>query len=319
MHRTRASIVLATSLALALVWSWTATSLVAIEPVVTGAGDQWMPSANDTYIAYASWTRDTGYRALAEPVDGGTPLRLNSAGTSGVTGAIDPGTDRVLYQEWTRRGSGLFLYDLETRDRSRAPGVNSPDWEWYPLLSSTFITFQRDRNVRGTWYTSFFVYHRQSEALRKLGTWRSNAVGLFNGSVGDRYIAYTQCTSRNCAAYLYDWEMNDTRRVPTENDRAQYAPVVDEANGTIYFTRSAYVWRTDSKCGVAANIWRIALDLTGEPEKIVDLPDGIDTGWTASITSSGITGEMDLYIERWDCRRTAADVYVARGVDSGPV
>jgi hypothetical protein len=319
MRRTRVSLVLATSLALVRVWSSTAASLVALDPVVTGAGDQWIPSANDTYIAYSSWTRDTGFRAVAEPLDGGAARRLNAAGTNGVTGAIDPGTDRVLYQEWTRRGSGLLFFDLETLTRSRAPGVNSPDWEWYPLLSSTFITFQRDRIVRGIWHTSFFVYHRNTGAMRKLGTWKSSAVGLFNGSVGDRYVAYTLCTNTGCAAFLYDWVTNDTRRVPTQDGRAQYAPVVDEVNDAIYFTRSAYVWRTDSRCGVGANVWRMPLDLTGDPERIVDLPDGIDTGWTASITPNGMTGQMDLYIERWDCARTAADIYVAKGVDAGPL
>ena len=105
-------------------------------------------------------------------------------------------------------------------------------WEWYPLISSTFITFFRDRYVNGRWETSMYVYHRGSGATRKLWTYPSEPVGTYNGSVGDRYVAYTLCR-RTCQAYFYDWVEKDTRKIPADGED-QYAPIIDEVNGTVY-------------------------------------------------------------------------------------
>jgi hypothetical protein len=292
----------------------TASAVVPIEPVVTDPGEQWLAYANDTYVVYTEHPRENQnqYSALARPLAGGQVTRLNASGTRGFTGGIDPGTNRVIYQEWTReRGSRLFFYDLDTDQRTKVPGVDAKGFsEWRPVISSRSIMFTRERFRQGAWYDSIHVYERSTGAIRKLGTWEWGPTIVFPGSVGERFAAYTLCNRRNCWAYLYDWDTKTLRRVPSDDGRPQYAPVIDEGAGTLYVSRSA-----NNRCGVGVGIWRMPLDLTGADTKIVALPRGIDTDWSSSLTVSGATGEVDLYLERYDCDRETGDIYVARSVD----
>ena len=95
----------------------------------------------------------------------------------------------------------------------------------------------------------------------------------------------------------------------------QYMPVLDEVNSSVYFARSG------RNCGQDVDIWRLPLPLSegDTPTHIVELPAGIDTGFTASLTANAETGQMDLYLERWDCTAQQNDIYVARGVDAEPM
>jgi len=293
-----------------------AHALVPIEPVITGKGEQYRGFANETYVVYTNWVRRTKTStAYARPLAGGPKQRLNAAGTGGNVGGIDPGTNTVILQQWNRRRSGIYFYDLDTDVRTKAAGVNSKKWEWNPLISSTFIVYALEHLRHGDWYTSLKVFRRDNSVTRALGTWRAGPNEMFPGSAGDRYVTYTVCNRRTCFAYLYDWETKTKQRIPTENRKAQYAPVIDESNSTVYFTRSA-----PDRCGRGVNIWQRPIPLAGgDPvTKIVALPAGIDTGWESSLTANGGTGEMDLYIERWVCANRTGDVYVARGVDTIP-
>lgn len=312
MRRAIIVALLAVPLALVIAASGTALAVVEPEPVITGKGAQYRGFANDSYVAYSNWTRSTGTVAFAKSLADGTRTKLNAAGTEGNVGGFDPGTNAVIYQQWTRRGSGIFFYDLDTDVRTQAPGVNSRYWEWNPLISNTFIVYSLDRYRRGNWYTSLKVYHRADQVARTLGTWKWDPNMMFPGSAGDQYITYTLCTRITCFAYLYDWQNETRQRIPTVGDQAQYAPVVDEANSVVYFTRSA-----PEACGRAVDVWRRPIPLadTDTPVKIVDLPRGIDTGWESSLTANGDTGNKDLYFERWNCSQEVGDVYVARGVD----
>lgn len=314
MRRASGASILALALAFTFGTVGTAQAVVPIEPVLTGPSDTWLAFANDDYLVYSFWKRSAPktYSALAEPLGGGPLTKLNRAGTRGFTGNFVPGTNRVIYWEWTRKGSNVFLYDLDTGQRSAPPGVNTKAWEWQPLVSTNYVFFARDRYRNRNWYTSLLVRRRSDGVTRTLGTWNWDPNLVFTGSVGERYATYTVCTRKNCFAYLYDWDTSTKRRIPTVNDRAQYAPVVDEVNGTVYFSRSG------QKCGSSVAIWRLPLTLTGVATKIVALPRGIDTGWTSSLTANGTTGQMDLWFERWNCSQENADVVVARGVDAGP-
>ncbi len=109
--------------------------------------------------------------------------------------------------------------------------------------------------------------------------------------------------------FVVDLEDGTQRAIPNPKDRAQYAAVVDEANSMVYFGRE--IW-----CGRNSNIWRLPLDLTGDPEKVVDLPDGISAGWAPSLTANAITGHVDLYYERYECATGRGDVFVAPSVDA---
>lgn len=280
------------------------------EPVVTGPADDNRPSANDTWVAYTHFPlRAFSPDVVARNLETDDRVRVNRKNTHASMGAFDPGTNVVLYQQVYRRRSSLVLYDLDTGERTRAPGVNTKQgWEYHALISSTFITFFRDEYVDGGWETSMFVYRRSDGALRTLWTEELINVEVYNGSVGDRYVAYTICR-RTCGAFLYDWVEEDTHRIPS-HDTFQWAPVIDEVNGTVYVTRR-------EECGAGANVFRFPMSLEGPPEKIVDLPRGVGTGPWNSLAVNPTTGMMDLWLDWRTCFR-GSDVYVARNVDEGP-
>jgi hypothetical protein len=315
MRRSRLVFTLAVSLSLVSITGGAASGIVTLEPVITGKGEQYRAFVNDSYITYTQWNKATGVSsAFARPPTGGTRTKLNTDGTSGITGGFDPGTNRVLYQQYNRRGSDLFFYDLDTGTRSKA-NVSSPLWEWQPLISESFIVFVRERERRGNFYESLRVLDRGTGTARTIAQWKWDPVRIFVGAAGDRYVTYTYCDNVNCRAYIYDWQTNTHQRIPTVNKKPQYAPIVDEVNSTVYFTRSG------PRCGQQVNIWRRPLPISSSDTvtKIVDLPDGIDTGWEASLTANSSSGQMDLYVERYICGQKTGDVYVARGVDAGPV
>ncbi len=312
MRRSRLVTMLGVTTALLLLAVSTAYALVDLTPVITARGEQYRAFANDQYIAYTQWLDRSGNTAFAKAF-GGSRTTLNQAGTDGVTGGFDPGTNTVLYQQYTRRGSALYFYDLDTDLRSKAAGVNSRLWEWGPQISSTFIVYARDRVRRGNVYTSLVVYNRHSDATRVLGTWRWGPYQMFTGSAGDTYVAYTLCNRKTCVARVYDWDTKSTVKIPTVNGKAQYAPVVDETNSAVYFTRSS-----NAACGRRVDIWRRPFPINGGDTavKIVDIPAGVDTGWESSLTLNGTSGDMDLYIERYRCGANTGDIYVASGVSA---
>jgi len=309
MHRSRLATVLGLSTALVVLSATIAYGLVDLTPVVTGKGEQYRAFANDDYLVYTQWSRASGNTAFAKPV-GGSRSKINATGTGGVVGGFDPTTNKVLYQQYTRRRSALYFYDLDTDQRSQPAGVNSKRWEWGPLISSRFIVFGRDRVRRGKIYTSLVVHNRTTDATRVLGTWRWGPYAMFPGSAGETYVAYTLC-KKTCFAKVYDWDTKSTVKIPTVNGKSQYAPVVDEANGAVYFSRSA-----NSGCGKHVDIWRrpFPINAAETATRIIDIPRGIDTGWESSLTLNGTSGEMDLYIERYDCRKQTGDVYVGESV-----
>lgn len=314
MQRSRMARAFALSLVLVVLTGGVADAQIQLEPVVVEAAEQYTPFANDTYVVYSQWSprRPNRFTAFARPLAGGAPIRLNEAGTNGEAGGFDPGTNQVIYTQWTRQEAAtLYFYDLDTGQRTEVPGVNSAAGSWVPLISSTFITFLRDRFRQGVWYTDLLVFERATGQTRTIRTWKEPVFG-FPGSVGDRYVAYTLCTKRNCFAHLYDWETDTQRRIPTVNRRPQYAPVVDETNGVVYVVRSG------DRCGRRVGIWRQPLDLSSGATKLFGLPRGIDTGWISSVTPNGATGQTDLYFERWECAGETGDIYVARGVDAEP-
>ena len=100
-HRVRTLFALSLSFVLVAIGSGHARALVTPEPVISGAGDQWMPSANDEWVAYASWSRSSPnrYSAVAWNIADDTTTRLNAAGSNGDMGGFDPGTNTVLYAQ----------------------------------------------------------------------------------------------------------------------------------------------------------------------------------------------------------------------------
>lgn len=303
-------VLLATSVALA------GTVVVPTE-VLGGPGHQLQPFTNGAYFAYTEETRQNGNwydNAYLRTVATGHTVRLNSARKGGWTGSFDPGTNRVIFQQWNAHGSELRIYDADTHSRSTPGAVNSPRWEWSPLMSSRFITYFENRGPNEE-RVLLRIYDRMTHDTRTIDEWmrRRSLELLENGSVGEQYASWTVCTSAGgCSAHVYDSVTHETAKIPSPADRHEYAPVVDELNSLVYFTRGR------SGCGRSADIYAQALDLTGTATRIVELPGGIDTGWTASIYDNPVTHLMDLYYAQIDCdRNLARDIWVAAGVAPG--
>jgi len=291
---------LALSLAVVIVSAPQALALVTPERVLTMDALQFYPSGTTAYLAYTSnsLAHPKRWNAIAYDRAGGTTRKLNETGTQGFTGGFDPGTNTVIFQQRTDKGSALYLYDVDAAARTKVPDVNSAAWEWDPRISTKYVTFFRDEYVASTYKTRIYMYVRSSGRQRVLKTYPiSKDTSLHNGVVGERYATWTRCAAGTCSAFLYDAAQSTVRTIPTVNGKPQYAAVVDEANGFVYYIRSGF------GCGVSVALWRLPLENLGSaPVKIAVLPDGIDTDGYASFAPNPDTGAQDLLFTHIKCK-----------------
>jgi hypothetical protein len=290
-----------------------ASAAVTPERVIGLRGEQYDPFAKGTLVAFSTYRANRHHTYLRDTSDGST-VRVEASGQADANG-FDPADGRVLYTNWNaKRRGNLFLYDPVTGDRSPLSDLNTREWEWDGRISSTFVLFLRARKANGTWHTDVMLFDRAGSTVDRIATYqRASVLDLEAGSVGDRYATWTVCRRGwACSALLYDPTTGTVRTVPTSHGRRQYAPVVDEANDVVYFTRLG----GDRWCH-NANIWRLPLAHLGTaPTKIVALPGGTDTGWTSSLLTDGVTGSVDLYFERYVCSNGGGDIFRAAEVDA---
>jgi hypothetical protein len=311
MRRTLSSLALAFAL-LASSAPPAHAALITPERLLGRIGDQFLPFGNDAYLAFVENTPTKPNRWNATALDRVSHVltRINEPETFGFPGGFDPGTNDVIYQQAKGRNSAIYRFDLDTFNHTKEPGVNSSAWEWAPRISATYITFLRDVFISGRLKTRVFLYTRGTGDLTKLaaypGDFPDNFVG--NGVVGDRFATWTTCSPKTCAIYVYDAQTTTLRKVPTKNSRPQYAPVVDEAGGYLYFFRSGF------GCGLDVILWRVPLAHLGQaPTKISALPDGIDADWTASFIPNLDVGGEDLAFT-WIRCTGHSDLYVVPGL-----
>jgi hypothetical protein len=281
-------------------------------PVIDGPEDQWQPFANDTWLAWTSNTvaHPNHWNAYVRPIAGGSKKQVNAKGTAGFAGNFDPGTNVMIYEQGTSKDGSIYFYDADSGTRSKVPGVNSRRWEWQPRVSNSFILFQRDRRKDGRWYTDVLLYDRVTTDTQRLGTWRSSGNVLRTGNVGDRYATFFVGTKKGFFPFLFDTQTDTRTRIKSAQPYA-WAPLVDEANGTVYFAASG------AHCGQNANIWRLPISLAGTATNIVDLPRGVDIGWVTSLAPDPVAG-LDLLFYRLRCSRRQGDVFKAEQVDAVP-
>ena len=55
---------------------------------------------------------------------------------------------------------------------------------------------------------------------------------------------------------------------------------------------------------------------TGTSDAIADLPEGVDTDWSMSLTLNPVSGGMDLLFDRFRCAQGEGDIYALRSVDT---
>ena len=128
--------------ALILLLPQVASAVVTPSKVYDPPANQWFPFRNASYLAYQSnsTAHPRHYNAYARDLAGGTNRKLNAKGTEGAPGGFDPGTNTVIFQEWSD-GSAIRMFDLDAQAPVSVPGaLNSPKWEWQPRISTAYIS-----------------------------------------------------------------------------------------------------------------------------------------------------------------------------------
>ena len=299
----------ALALALVVLAGGPAGAVVGPQQIMAGPEDQFLPSANGTYLIWTANSEAFPNRYLAYGKVRGTSgrFRLNPSGTRGYAGGIDPGQNRAVYQQIDGRSSDLYTINLETRVRVKLPAlVNSARWERSPRVSDAFYLFARDTAAT----TTVLLYDRAAKSIESLASFDIERYSVTPGAVGEQYATWTVCTVFNCNAFVRNTATDQTRKIPAPDGKARYAPVVHEGEAQVYFVRSG------PRCGVAVRIMRVPLpDLGATPVLLAALPDGIDAGLQQSVQELGT--RVDLWFSRYRCGPEHGDIYRLR--DVGPV
>jgi hypothetical protein len=271
------------------------------QQVLAGPEDQILPSVNDTYLIWSENSASFPNRFHAFGKVRGTTGRfqLNPAGTRGYAGGIDPDQDRAIYQHIDGQASDLYTINLVTLRRKKLPSpINTDRWEWGPRISNAFYLFARDASSR----TRLFLYDRAAHTMETLVSFDLTTYYTVPGAVGERYATWSVCGPLSCRAFVHDTETDRTRKIPAPDGKARYAPIVDEAEGSVYFVRSG------RGCGSAVQIMRVPVaDLGSTPTNLVNLPTSVDVGYRMSLDQVG--ARVDLWFSRHRCAPHQGDIY----------
>lgn len=295
-----------------------ATPAVALTPVevVGGPRNQYSPSSNGTYVAWTTVTGgdSRGRSVYVKELPDGAAERINPIGTAARAAHFVGSSDVVVYTQ--RRGGhwDIYFYDLASGTRTKAPALvdGATTEEWSPMASDRYILFWRQKYSRAGELLNgwLLLYDRVAETMRTLAT----GLGYyFPGSAGATYVSWTTCDLArwvpNCNAHYWS-ESGGAVRLTRPKDRIQYAPVIDETDGTIYFVRAVR-----HACGEKVTIRRA--DLGSDTSTVLaSLPAGIDTDYVQSVARDTSTGHLDLYFDRYRCEQNTGDIYALRGVDA---
>jgi hypothetical protein len=108
--------------------------------------------------------------------------------------------------------------------------------------------FARDAPLK----TTIFLYDRAGKTMERLVSLDLTKYYVAPGAVGERYATWSVCGPRTCNAFIRDTDTDQTED-PRSRRKPRYAPMVDEAEGLVYFVRSG------PTCGSTVRIMRLAL------------------------------------------------------------
>ena len=304
---------LAVLFAIGSVWivgAMPATAVSGPSRVLAGPEDQFQPSTNGTYLIWTqnSLAQPKRFRALGKVRGTTTVFQLNEVGTQGYAGGIDPDQDRAIYQQIEGATSDLYTISLvnPTSRTKLGPKINTAFREWGPEISNRYFLFARDASLK----TSIILYDRLAKTTKRLASRDLATVYLAPGSVGERYATWTACTPSDCDAFVYDAQTGTTVVVPAPAGRGNYAPLVHEGEGQLYFARSG------PSCGATVRLLRVPVATPATaPVLLTTLPVGIDAGYQLSFEDVG--GRVDLWFSRYRCAYRQGDLY--RLLDVGVV
>lgn len=270
-------------------------------PVLTTPAGEFQPARTTDVLA---WERNTRARpneyAVMVQTDGSNPVQANRLDTSAAMG--DFLGSRLVYQQYrgnpARRGrSGLFFFDLSSGSRSKVPGVNNRQWEYWPSSSGAWLLFARwspHTSVR-----RLILHSLESGEHRVLDKIKGKRAFLGPGQVNGNYAVWYVCRPR-CEVLRYDIEART--KTPISNPGFyQRAPSVT-AGGTVYFSRGG------RRCGASVTLVRESIQ--GNQDVLLNLQKGLDIADTYAHEANGST---EVYYERNVCDRAAgSDIYKIR-------
>lgn len=265
--------------------------------VAGGAANQVSATAapGAAYIAYSvSRPRHPDVFDAYERPLGGLRTRVNPAGTTAFTGGID-GTTLVFQQISSTNGqSDLKLFDLGTQIHSTPVGVNTPNYEWQPTISGTWILFGRaNLNVRPV--SDHIVLH--SGGLTPETRVLDQQVGspdrlLSPGQVNGDFATWDRYTYATHAGNVFRYQISTltTFKVPLPAGKIQYASSTDPT-GDVFYVRSGI------GCGKQVVI-RESVN-GGLDVALAVMPAGFDIVRTFAVDEGG--GVTSLYFDRFNC------------------
>ena len=231
---------------------------------------EYQPIRGDGWLAWQQNTRKrpNHYDLYVRPVGGGSTSRVNAKGLNGANGDIED--NRLVYQEFRRKRSGLRFFDLTTHEQSRPPsGVNTAQWEYWPSLSGQSLLFGQLMH-NGT--RRLILFDLSTGEKKVLARVRGESASLAPGQVNGDWAVWSRCTSKSaCNVTRYRISTQESDIIDNPHHRKQHSPSVD-ANGTVYFASG------NGGCGNRVRLIREGLD--GSEEELWRLPNGDDIGRT---------------------------------------
>ncbi len=258
---------------------------------------EFTPAASAAYLSWAqtSVAHPNMVNLFAQPIGGGTAVRVNTLNSYAYGGGID-GT-RLVYQQVIKGQSDIRYFNLAGHTHSNPPpGVNSTQWEWSPTISGNWLLFGR----QGGGTDRVLLMNLTTRSIRVLMTQKEAAGWLAQpGQVNGNWATFFTCrAAAGCRVYRYDISGNAVTLIPRPTGKTDYMPSV-ASDGTLYFGRSS-----DAACGRLVTIQQ--LPVGGTPVTIHSFSAGIDMNET-QIVNDG-TNDV-LYYTRYGCSNTSSDLY----------
>lgn len=281
--------------------AWSQAAEIAPVKVIGGGLDQFLPGANASWIGWSSNSTNapSHYDAFVRPLVGGVPsgtiYKLNAGTTFGWSADMQTNANTAAFQRTNKAGtrSDIYTADLGTLPPvAVAPtGLNTPDWEWGPVISPTWIVFGRISSTRG----GIFLYNRNTHVTisltnPKLSSNRRTLVAP--GDVTETYATWTRCEAI-CNVYYYNLLTPATASVANPTNAMFYDPAISDATGDMYFIRSG------NGCGVNVKIFRWHIGDPAVYTVVSSLPSGYDSVDKSSVFNDG--AHDILYFDRLKC------------------
>jgi hypothetical protein len=270
--------------------------------VLTTPAGEFQPAKTEGAMAWEqnSRARPNHYDVMVQQ-DGGSSIRANGGKSSAAMGDFAGG--RLVYQQYRgnprRRGrSDLFFFDPASGGRSKIPGVNTRQWEYWPSVSEGWLLFGRWRPAKEV--RRLLLYNLDTGERRLLDETRGRKRFIGPGQVEGDFAVWSTCNPR-CNVFRYEISTSTETMIPNPGFY-QRAPSVT-VGGTVYFSRGG------KGCGASVALVRSRPDDT--QEVLVQLQRGLDIRDTYAFVD--LIGSVDVYYERNACRTKAgSDIYRVR-------